>query len=68
MAQLNIKLREVTAELDEAHAMYSQHSAAGSHSTEGERGSGGDEEEHIYEEPPEEVNSCRKLRLYLRNC
>ena len=58
VAQLNIKLREVTAELEEAHLMYSHHLVPSSSSTEGVRGSSGeDDDEHIYEEPPEEVRS-----------
>ena len=56
VAQLNIKLREVTAELEEAHLTYSHHLVPSSSSTEGVRGSSGeDDDEHIYEEPPEEV-------------
>lgn len=56
VAQLNIKLREVTAELEEAHLAYSHQLVPSSSSTEGVRGSSGeDDDEHIYEEPPEEV-------------
>lgn len=54
VAQLNIKLREVVSELEEARFVCSQYHSttpASSSCTDGDTG----REEHIYEEPPEEV-------------
>ena len=63
VAQLNIKLREVVAELEEVQYFCSQHhtmqEAGGrDNSADGEGGNRreGESEEHIYEEPPEEVS------------
>ena len=59
VAQLSIKLREVTAELEEVQFACSQHHlipGSNTSSSEGESSkSGTTPEEHIYEEPPEEV-------------
>ena len=61
VAQLNIKLREVVAELEEVQYFCSQHhvtQGGRANNVEGEGGSGreGGSEEHIYEEPPVEVS------------
>ena len=60
VAQLSIKLREVTAELEEVQFACSQHhiipgSNASSTDHGGSSKAGETPEEHIYEEPPEEV-------------
>lgn len=61
VAQLSIKLREVTAELEEVQFACSQHhiipesNASGTES--GSNKTGETPEEHIYEEPPEEVHT-----------
>ena len=59
VAQLSIKLREVTAELEEVQFACSQHHmilpGTNGSSTGTDGGSNKSSEEHIYEEPPEEV-------------
>ena len=66
VAQLNIKLRDAMAELEEVQFTCSQHHIVpgSSSSTEGEGGSGREgTEEHIYDEPPEEVSTCTCMCL-----
>ena len=61
VAQLSIKLREVTAELEEVQFACSQHHIIPGSGSSTEGASSRTEatpEEHIYEEPPEEVHTC----------
>ena len=77
VAQLSIKLREVTAELEEVHFACSQHHmipGSGAFSDGGSSKPDTTPEEHIYEEPPEEVHICTcnlivvDTRLVLYQC
>ena len=72
VAQLSIKLREVTAELEEVQFACSQHhiiprSNASSTDHGGSSKAGETPEEHIYEEPPEEVRMYY-LKIVLGCC